>query len=275
MYVYTIRQWLLFFYFYCFFGWVFESVYVSVKKHKFVNRGFMRGPFLPLYGSGAILILFATIPVRDYSVLVYLLGAAAATLLEYVTGVVMEKLFKVRYWDYTKNKFNFQGHICLGCSIAWGFLSLFLVRVIHKPVEQVIMKVSEYSYLEEILVFGITIYFVADMTIAFREALELRDLLLYVEKAKAETERLKKRLDVALAVADDEISQKKELVKEKTQLYTEALENSISDYKNRLSGHNGRLAKRILNAHPTMNSVRFKDAVAELKERICDSYKEK
>lgn len=249
MYVYTITQWLLFFYVYCFLGWIFESTYVSLKKRKFVNRGFMRGPFLPLYGSGALLILFVTIPVRESYVLMYLSGAAAATVLEYATGVVMEKLFKVRYWDYSKNRFNFRGYICLGSTIAWGFLGIFLVKIVHNPIEKLIMNISAYTYLEETLVFLTTIYFVADMTVSFKEALELRDLLLYVEKAKAEMERLKKRV--------------------------EAFEQYAEGYKERLSGRNERLVKRFLNAHPTLYSERFKDAVAELKQRVHDIHKEK
>lgn len=249
MYVYTITQWLLFFFVYCFFGWVFESTYVSIKKRRFVNRGFMRGPFLPLYGSGAILILFVTIPVKDNYVLMYLFGVVAATVLEYVTGVVMEKLFKVRYWDYSYKKFHFQGHICLGSSIAWGFLGIFLVKVVHNPIEKLIMRISANSYLEEALVFATIIYFVADMTVAFKEALELRDLLFYVEKAKAEMERLKKRV--------------------------EAPKQYVEGYKEWLSGRNERLVKRFVNAHPTMNSKRFKDAMAELKQRVHDIHKEK
>lgn len=250
MYVYTITQWLLFFFIYCFFGWIFESAYVSVKNRKFVNRGFMRGPFLPLYGFGAILILFVTLPVRNSSyVLMYFLSAFAATILEYATGAAMEKIFKVRYWDYSYKKFHFRGYICLGSTIAWGFLGIFLVKVIHGPIEKIIMRISANGYLEEALVFLITIYFVADVTVAFREALELRDLLLYVEKAKEEMERLKKRV--------------------------EAFEQYLEEYKERLSGHNGRLARRFMDAHPTMYSERFKDAVAELKQRIHDIYKEK
>ncbi len=62
MYHYTFIQWLFFFYFYCFFGWIFESTYVSICKRKFVNRGFMRGPFLPIYGSGAIMMLVVSMP---------------------------------------------------------------------------------------------------------------------------------------------------------------------------------------------------------------------
>ena len=106
---YNLAQWLLFFYIYCFFGWCIESAYVSIHKKKFVNRGFMRGPFLPLYGSGAVMMLFVTIPVRDSLVLTYIFGAIGATILEYITGACMEALFKVRYWDYSHKPFNIHG----------------------------------------------------------------------------------------------------------------------------------------------------------------------
>ena len=93
MYHYTAIQWLFFFYFYCFFGWCFESTYVSLKSRKLVNRGFCRGPFLPLYGSGAIMMLVVSMPFQDNLVLVYIAGCIGATVLEYVTGVTMEALF--------------------------------------------------------------------------------------------------------------------------------------------------------------------------------------
>ena len=111
---YTWIQWLFFFYFYCFFGWCFESSYVSIKERKPVNRGFMRGPFLPLYGTGALMMLIVSAPFRDNLFLTYIAGCIGATVLEYATGVVMEALFRVRYWDYSDQPFNFQGHICLG-----------------------------------------------------------------------------------------------------------------------------------------------------------------
>lgn len=95
MYVYSLGQWLLFFFLYCFLGWVWESCYVSAKRRQWVNRGFLHGPMLPIYGTGAVIILLATIPVRDSLWLVFLLGMLAATALEYVTGAAMEALFKV------------------------------------------------------------------------------------------------------------------------------------------------------------------------------------
>ncbi len=138
---YKAFQWLFFFYLYCFFGWCFESSYVSLKSGRPVNRGFMRGPFLPLYGSGAIMMLIVSSPFQDNILLTYIAGVIGATALEYITGVTMEALFKVRYWDYSKQPFNFQGHICLSSSIAWGFLTILMTRVVHRPVEQFVLLI--------------------------------------------------------------------------------------------------------------------------------------
>ena len=79
MSTYTLAQWFLFFYFYCFCGWVWESCYVSILKRHWVNRGFLHGPLLPIYGFGAITVLIATMPVRDNVVLVYVMGMIGAT----------------------------------------------------------------------------------------------------------------------------------------------------------------------------------------------------
>ena len=126
MYTYNWYQWLAFFYIYCFFGWIFESTYVSLKQKHFVNRGFLRLPMLPLYGSGAVMMLWVSLPVKNNLFLVYISGVIAATALEYVTGYVMEQLFKVRYWDYSSQKFQVHGYICLSSSIAWGFLTILM-----------------------------------------------------------------------------------------------------------------------------------------------------
>ena len=141
MYTYSMTQWLAFFFIYCFFGWCFESVYVSVHEHRWVNRGFMTGPYIPLYGSGAVLMLFLTIPVRGNYLLMYIVGAIGATVLEYITGTVMENLFGVRYWDYTDKKFNFRGRICLEATVLWGFFTLVMVEVIQPPVEHMVMMI--------------------------------------------------------------------------------------------------------------------------------------
>ena len=82
MFSYSIMQWLFFFYLYCLLGWFFESTYVSIKSTKWVNRGFMRGPFLPLYGSGAFMMLIVSRSFQHNIVLVYFAGCIVATALE-------------------------------------------------------------------------------------------------------------------------------------------------------------------------------------------------
>ena len=180
MYHYHFHQWLSFFYFYCLFGWCFESTYVSLKSHKFINRGFMKGPWLPLYGSGAICVLFITLPFQQDWRLVYLIGALAATLLEYVVGTAMVSLFKVRYWDYSNRKIQLHEHICLSATIAWGFLSLLMVYVVHEPVADFILSLN--NDLVMAITFFITVFMVYDFANAFRQAMDLRALIIQAEK---------------------------------------------------------------------------------------------
>ena len=118
---YTAYEWLAFFFVYAFLGWVWESCYVSVKQGKWVNRGFLRGPMLPIYGSGAVMMLVVSMPFSGNYVLTWIAGVIGATVLEYITGWAMEKMFKVKYWDYSNQPFNLNGYICLSSSITWGF----------------------------------------------------------------------------------------------------------------------------------------------------------
>ena len=86
MYEYSVFEWISFFMIYCFLGWMFESLYVSWECKKWVNRGFLNGPFLPIYGFGAIIMLFVDLPVKNNIILIFLFGMMAATILEYITG---------------------------------------------------------------------------------------------------------------------------------------------------------------------------------------------
>ena len=236
MFDYNGFQWLFFFYFYCFGGWCFESAYVSLRTRKWVNRGFMRGPFLPLYGSGATMMLVVSMPFQDNVLLTYIAGVIGATALEYVTGVVMEALFQVRYWDYTERIMNFQGRICLRSSVAWGFLTILMTRVIHRPIESLMYAMPEQvlHYVTVVL----TIYIVADFTLSFKAALDLRDIMVKIARAKEELGRMQKRLDVLIAFSNDEKEQKQLDREERRELrmndLTAALEQKFAILKEKL-----------------------------------------
>ena len=236
MFDYNGFQWLFFFYFYCFGGWCFESAFVSLRTRKWVNRGFMRGPFLPLYGSGATMMLVVSMPFQDNVLLTYIAGVIGATALEYVTGVVMEALFQVRYWDYTERILNYQGRICLRSSLAWGFLTILMTRVIHRPIESLMYAMPErvLHYVTVVL----TIYIVADFTLSFKAALDLRDIMVKIERAKEELGRMQKRLDVLIAFSNDEKEQKQLDREERRELrmydLTAALEQRFAILKEKL-----------------------------------------
>ena len=256
---YTTDQWLLFFFIYCFCGWIFESTYVSLCKHRFVNRGFMRGPFLPLYGSGAILMLFVSIPVENHLVLVYLAGCIAATALEYVTGVCMEKLFKVRYWDYSKQKFNYKGQICLSSTLAWGGLTIFLLKVIHPPIERFVLGLNE--QLVSVVTHVLTALVGVDMALSFKAALDVRDVLVKLTALKGDLDNLQNRANVIVAFAQADMLEKKEELEKRLEERLEGplarLENTVS----RLESQKEKLGEKL----PEFEGLKTKVAVTREK----------
>lgn len=208
MYTYAWYQWLAFFYIYCFCGWIFESTYVSLKKGHFVNRGFLRIPMLPLYGSGAVMMLWVSLPVRDNLLLVYLSGVIAATALEYVTGYVMERLFKVRYWDYSNQKFQLHGYICLSSSIAWGFLTILMTEVIHEPVSNLVLSLNPMVLIASVLF--TTLIFAADAYESTKAALALGKSLEAMTKLREDMEELQARLSALKEEAAEQVLAVKE-----------------------------------------------------------------
>lgn len=199
---YTLQQWILYFYVYCFLGWIFESCYVSFRKRQWVNRGFLHGPFLPIYGSGAVMMLFVSEPFKDNLILTYFAGVVGATLLELVTGAAMEALLKVRYWDYSNQKFNYKGYICLSSSVAWGFLTILMNEILHPAILHVLELVPKMA--DEIFVWVVSAVLAVDLCISIRDAIDLRNILVGMENVRKEVVILRKRADVVIAVLDQE-----------------------------------------------------------------------
>ena len=298
MYQYSIIEWLFLFFLYCFFGWIFESTFVSLKSRKFVNRGFMRGPFLPIYGSGAIMMLVVSMPFQDNIFLTYIAGCIGATALELVTGELMEALFKVRYWDYSNQKFNYKGHICLSSTVAWGFLTILMTEFLHKGVERIIFILPPAAVTA--LTVATSFYIVVDFTLSFKAAMDLRDVLMGLEKAKEEMERIQKRLDVIIAVASDEIESRRQENSLKAEELMDSIEAKFNSLRERLKINPSEFVddvreeimelrnkysiekeqrmrfrrlkdfyqRNLIKGNPTMKSKRFEEALEELKKAV-------
>lgn len=304
---YSLYEWLIFFYIYSFFGWIFESVYVSLRKKRWVNRGFLLGPFLPIYGGGAVMMLFVSEPFKSNLILTYFAGAVGATLLELVTGMVMESIFKVRYWDYSDRKYNYKGYICLESAVLWGFFTIAMNQAVHPALLRLLAAVPA---LPLHVVFGIvSVFLVFDIISSVKEALDLRDMLEKMESLREEMLRLRRRADVVIACLDDswrEFVENNPAADKAGEIY-KGLEFRYNMLRQRVSeldilndvqkedlaelkewfstvfrqlerfrseklhqGRRRRLKNRIL-GNPTMTSVRYRFSLEALREKLWES----
>lgn len=259
MYTYSVAQWLFFFYAYCFIGWMIESTYVSLSQKKFVNRGFLKSPMLPLYGFGAISVLFITLPFSYNSFLVYVVGMISATLLEYITGCLMEWIFGMKYWDYSNEKMNFQGKICLKSTMFWGFLSLLLTEVIHDTFAKYTLKID--GMLLTVIVSIISAIFTVDTIYSFHTAYDLSKILAKLNRIKEETDRLREQLGNLKESAQDEIGEIKKKISDKL------------DEREKIFQVLGKLKSNIIRIYPSMYSNRFNGALKEVRERLSERVK--
>ena len=273
-YSYSAAQWLLVFYLYCMLGWCFESTVVSVGQRRLVNRGFLRGPMLPIYGFGAVILLHVSLPLKQHPVWLYLASMIAATVFEYIVGVVMEKIFKVKYWDYSKQRFQFQGYICLRSSLCWGFLGLILTsdRLREQGAEL-------RQQLSETALVGLT-------NLSYRVEEAHGEFTEKVGEAKAQ---LAERVDDAreqLADAKAQLSEKMDDAKEQlaavhemrsderraqTEAAREQLQAKLDELQRRFDERAaalGRTRKSLLRGNPTARSERYTEVLERLKKRL-------
>lgn len=305
---YSIYEWIVLFYIYSFFGWIFESTYVSIKKKKPVNRGFLKGPFLPIYGGGAVMMLFVSEPFKEYLFLTFCAGVVGATLLELVTGILMERIFKIRYWDYSSKRWNYRGYICVSSSILWGFFTIGMNEIVQPEMEKVLKNISATPM--QIGVGIITILLVWDVITSVKEAIDLREMLETMEEMWQETQKLRKRADVLIACFDEDwkeflenhpmkdkaeeiykgvefrYNKIKQSIKE-IDFLSEAQKEELGELKEKfgilihrlevyrkMRKRKGRQIGKRIQGNPSMTSSRYRMAFEALKEKIREQHQE-
>lgn len=295
MYHYSILQWMLFFYIYCFFGWIIESIYVSVCTGNWVNRGFMRGPVIPIYGTGAIIILFAVIPFRTSPILVFIIGTIAASVLEFVTGFVMERIYKVRYWDYSDKPFNLCGYICLFNSLCWGVLSILLIYLVHSWVEKGVLFLNDMVLLS--IDSGISSLFIVDLFNSSTTAVELKEMLANSQKLKDDLMNVHNKMiefNTAIANGKEKMDELKKMSLQ--ELYISARDNitnialdedspELQNLKKKLDSLKDKYYKRmlaedkakfkLLKNNPKAVSYKYKESFREMMDKAKKYKKEK
>ena len=158
--LYYIISWFII---YSFIGWITESTYMSICNRKLTNRGFMFGPFCPIYGVGALCVYFILLPFSGNVVTLYIVGALLATVFEYLIARLMQAVFGEVWWDYSNKPFNYKSIICLESTLAWGLYTVFMFKFLHEIVNDVIEK---FSYQRGIRLISIVLAIIAiDMAI--------------------------------------------------------------------------------------------------------------
>ena len=268
----TFCLWFLYFTAYSILGWACETFYCSVGSRKFVNRGFLNGPVCPVYGFGAVLVILLLRSTEKNLVALFLSGMMVTTVLEYLTSVLLEKLFHMKWWDYSRYKFQINGRVCLLNSLMFGGLSVILMRVLHPWISGMIGKIPEKWLLWICLAIGVI--FVADTIVTVRSILILKGKM---EEIHRILEEVRTRTEAAAAQIKTEM-------REKTQESKASLEARLNQYrlpegmslKEYVEEHRKKAAdaakgsgwvhRRLLKAFPNLSDAKRNDALDRLRE---------
>lgn len=127
----NVSVYFILFIIYAMIGWCIEIINGLIQTKKFVNRGFLIGPYCPIYGVGGILITLLLSKYYDDPTVLFFMGIAVCGILEYLTSYIMEKFFKARWWDYSKRKFNINGRICLETLLPFGIMGCLILYIVN------------------------------------------------------------------------------------------------------------------------------------------------
>ena len=180
---------LAYFIIYSVLGWIMESIYRSICERKVINTGFLKGPFCPIYGIGAVIMILFLQSFSSNIFLLFIISMLVLTLWEYIVAIILEKTFHIKYWDYSKNKFNFQGRICLLNSIYWGILGVVFIRIIHPFIESRILLIPELA-----LQISVSIIIVIVLADAINTIIRVKNLRTTLEKIEKLNIQIKEKI---------------------------------------------------------------------------------
>lgn len=274
-----VEKLILYFTIYSFVGWFCEVIYCSIKLKKIVNRGFLAGPVCPVYGFGALFVIWLLQPVSSSIPVVFLCAIVITSTVEYITGWLLETFFRTRWWDYSNKRFNLEGRVCLENSIYFAILSLLLVNAIHPLTEYLIWCIPE-LYIT-IISMTIMLVFVVDSILTLNTLVNLNERL---KKLYEFTEELRKnteiqewfnereflksfeKLKVLIEEGKSNINQKIEISKDSFNSKFE-LNHKLREKFEVLTARRGS-GQRLIKAFPGMRSKKYNTQLGHLKEAL-------
>lgn len=179
-----ITKYIILFFIYAFIGWLLEVITMLISEKKFINRGFMMGPVVPIYAIGALLISLLLKKYESDLIILFIMSTIICSILEYLISFIMEKLFQLRWWDYSKRSFNLNGRICLGNAIAFGFLGTLVIKVLNPFFFMLIDCFIPNT--APIIAFVLGSLFIIDFLVSFNVTYNLKNITKNVNKDSTE-----------------------------------------------------------------------------------------
>lgn len=173
---------------YAFIGWCTEVSYAALDTGKFVNRGFLNGPYCPIYGCGVVIVVAILTPLKENLLILFAGSFLLTSVLEYITGYILEKVFHNKWWDYSDKPFNIKGYVCLKFSIYWGLACTFIMDIIHPIIYAAIRFIP--FVLGVVLLSIIMCVFAADYIITVTTILKFNKRLKVMDEMAASIHRL-------------------------------------------------------------------------------------
>ena len=266
---YTFYEIAAMFFVYGFLGWVMEVIFRGLSEGKFVNSGFLNGPICPIYGFGGVIVVLCLTPLTENVPLLFVCSSLLTSLLELLTGFVLDKLFHTRWWDYTDKPFNLGGYICLQFSVAWGLVCIGLMKILHPPIIVLIRAVP--FLLGIALLSFFAVMFIADAVVTVITIAHLNKRIRLMDEIAASIHAFSDGIgenvyDGAAAVKSrgEEVleSEKAHELREK---YTENVEELKARYT-AMTEERHRLQNRILKAFPKMTPRRYSEQLEKLRQ---------
>lgn len=258
-----IIKYILYFFIYSFLGWVVESAGCSIASKRIINRGFLNGPICTVYGFGAVLVI-SILGRFDNIIILFLIGMILTTILEYFTGFILETLFHAKWWDYSDQKFNVKGRVCLKNAIYFGIMSVVIIKFIHPYIEYIVSTIP-YNILISIVVIT-TLWTIVDLIVTIVSLKKLDMKLNLLDEIITDLNGINMKLDkfdrreiqaLFKTINSEELEAREKLNKINSKL--DRIESNII------------LQKRIIKAFPDIKHKKQQEQLQYFKEIINDN----
>lgn len=241
---------------YAFIGWCTEVSYAALDTGKFVNRGFLNGPYCPIYGCGVVIVVAALTPLQDNLLILFIGSFALTTALEFITGFLLEKVFHNKWWDYSNKPFNVKGYICLEFSVLWGLACTFIMKVIHPMIYKFITIIPH--------MIGVVLLVILMTAFAVDLCVTVSTILKFNKRLKLMDEMAKKMHELSDEIGEN-IYESVTTVKEKSEEFKDTHEELITKISDNLTE-----AK----SEYTAKKQAFAEKTNAVKEEFEDKYEE-